>query len=277
MSDEWCDLIKRWSVNVGVSIDGPAEFHNVYRKRRDGSGSFEEAYAGLKTLQKSGIPFHVISVLTTESMPFPEKLLEFYVANSISTVCFNIEEQEGANVVSKFVNARADGDYRRFLKRFIELSLSIDNPPVIREVETALEAIQAYNHMIYNEQTKPFRIISVDCDGNLSTFSPELLGAQHSRYESFRFGNLLTDDFDTIASRIDKSRLYADILAGEKECAAKCDYFGVCGGGAPASKIFENGSAATTETVQCRTFKHSIDVVLDLVDRLPKTQKSFQP
>lgn len=203
-------------------------------------------------------------------MAEPEKMLNFYLENAIDHVCFNIEEQEGLNSKSKLVGSRSpDVRYREFLERFIHLSLQRNEPILIREVENSIRSIQAHGKGMRNQQAEPFAIVSVDCDGNLSTFSPELLGLEHEIYGSFCFGNLLQHDFDEIASCISASRLYADIQAGVRRCADTCAYYGLCGGGAPVNKIYENGSAATTETVYCRTLMRSVDIVLDLMERIP--------
>ena len=29
ITDDWCELIKKWDVNLGLSIDGPEEFHDL--------------------------------------------------------------------------------------------------------------------------------------------------------------------------------------------------------------------------------------------------------
>ena len=47
------------------------------------------------------------------------------------------------------------------------------------------------------QQTTPFAIISVDCRGNFSTFSPELLGLASEDYGDFTLGNVMTDSFDS--------------------------------------------------------------------------------
>lgn len=270
ISEAWCDLIKRWDLNIGVSIDGPRELHDLYRKQRNGAGSFDRTYEGLRKLQRAGIPFHVISVLTVESMAQPEKLFEFYVENELDYICFNVEEQEGTNVDSKLVGSgNSDIRYRAFLQRFLDLALQCQRPLLVREVEHSMRMIHAHGAPVRNDQNEPFSIISIDCDGNVATFSPELLGLEHERYGSFCFGNLVEDNFEEIAARIYESTLYADVAGGVRQCADTCDYYGLCGGGAPSNKIFENGSAATTETAHCRTFMRSVDVVLDLIERLP--------
>jgi uncharacterized protein len=42
------------------------------------------------------------------------------------------------------------------------------------------------------------------------------------------------------------------VAKGVEKCRTTCKYFGVCGGGAPCNKIFENGSLESAETLFCR-------------------------
>ncbi|MBI3435616.1 MAG: GRRM system radical SAM/SPASM domain protein [Proteobacteria bacterium] len=270
LSQDWCDLIRKWRVNVGLSIDGPAEFHDLNRKYRNGAGSFAAAERGLELLKKSDIPFYVISVLTIDSVRHPDRMFDYYEAAGIENVCFNIEEKEGINTSSAVVDGTQFAElYRAFLRRFYERAMQKKNSMVVREFESCLRAIHGFGHVIGNQQSAPLDIVSIDCDGNLSTFSPELLGMDHPTYGSFSFGNVLEDDFDTIAKRVEDSRLYADIRAGVRKCEDECAYYGVCGGGAPANKIYENNSADSTQTVYCRAHQIGIDVALELIERIP--------
>lgn len=278
ITDAWCDLITRWNVNLGVSIDGPAEFHDLHRKYRNGSGSFERAFRGVRLLQARGIPFHVISVLTLASLQAPEAMLTFYDQAGIDHVCFNVEEKEGCHSHSGTLESSCfDELYRSYLETFLELAMRLDKKIVVREFENSVRAIRSYSNEYMNEQTDPFAIISVDCEGNLSTFSPELLGIQHPVYGSFCFGNAAEDDFETIARRVTESSLCADILSGKRKCQSECAYFGVCGGGAPSNKIFENNSADSTETAYCRSQKIAIDVTLSFIERLSRVATQPAP
>jgi len=271
LSDAWCDLIKQWNVNLGLSIDGPAEFHDLNRKYRNGTGSFAAAHRGLQMVKKHGVHFHLISVLTLASLQEPDKMFEFYDREGVQEVCFNIEEKEGSNSASEIIDSpRFEKLYRDFLTRFFELAAQRRKNMVVREFEIPFHFIQAYGHGITNPQTDPFGIISVDCDGNLSTFSPELLGLEHKAYDALSFGNVLHDDFEAIERRIEASKLYADIRSGVQKCEQQCEYFKLCGGGAPVNKIYENDSADTTQTVYCRSYQIGVDVVLDMINRIPE-------
>jgi uncharacterized protein len=42
------------------------------------------------------------------------------------------------------------------------------------------------------------------------------------------------------------------VIAGVERCRDACEYFSLCGGGAPANKLYENGSFDSAETAYCR-------------------------
>jgi uncharacterized protein len=114
------------------------------------------------------------------------------------------------------------------------------------------------------QENAPFAILSVACDGNFTTYSPELLGLKSSHYGDFAIGNLNTD---TLASALnsDKFRnMSNDIARGLSKCRATCEYYSLCGGGAPVNKYFENGTFDSTETMFCRlNRKVLIDVIIE--------------
>ncbi len=85
---------------IGLSIDGPAHIHDAHRKTRSGRGSHEMAMRGLRLLQARGIPFHVISVITKQSLGHAEDIYHFFDELGISQLGFNIEEIEGKNAAS---------------------------------------------------------------------------------------------------------------------------------------------------------------------------------
>jgi len=107
-------------------------------------------------------------------------------------------------------------------------------------------------------------IVNVDCEGNLSTFSPELLGAKGEIYGDFLLGNVLYHDLDSMVATAAFRRLRADVAEGVAECRRTCEYFALCGGGSPSNKYFENGSFRSTETMHCQLSKKAIaDVLLE--------------
>ena len=98
IDEAWCAFFAEERVSVGVSIDGPKHLHDQNRVTRSGRGTFAKTISGIRLLRRHRVPFHVISVLTDQSLDAPEEMLEFYRSEGIESVCFNIEESEGAHV-----------------------------------------------------------------------------------------------------------------------------------------------------------------------------------
>jgi uncharacterized protein len=135
----------------------------------------------------------------------------------------------------------------------------------VREFDWAAAAVRAPRTAVpYNEQVQPFAIISVDVDGHWSTFSPELVGVDHPGCGKFRFGHAFKDEPVVMAEHPGFKRALAKIEEGTQACRRSCRYFHVCGGGAPADKLFENKTLASTETLRCRlAVKRVFDAMTD--------------
>jgi len=87
IDDAWCDFIAETRIGVGVSVDGPQRLHDRNRVTRSGRGTFDRTIRGVRLLRRHGVPFHVISVLTAESLAAPEEMFDFYLAEGIEHVC----------------------------------------------------------------------------------------------------------------------------------------------------------------------------------------------
>lgn len=272
IDDAWCEFIIKTEVGIGVSIDGPQRLHDRNRVTRSGRGTFDKTIAGVRRLKQHGVPFHVISVLTPESLASPREMFDFYLAEGIDHVCFNVEESEGEHRSASFAEAGIEDVYHDFLSEFWRLSAAHPGRiRFIREIDDAQRNIFRPREAGFSNQlATPFAITSMDWSGNIATFSPELLGLKNTQYDDFVLGNINRDRLVDLAERPLLQRMKADIDAGIALCREHCEYFSVCGGGEPVNKLFENGSFATAETTYCRMTKMRVtDLVLDRLERVP--------
>lgn len=265
IDEEWCGFFRRHDVRVGVSVDGPAFLHDARRLTRSGRGTHARVVEGMRCLRQHDVPFHVIAVLTREALDYPDEMHAFFVEHGVEQVGFNIEEIEGPNTVSSLGTADTAARYRAFMDRFFDLATGADAPLAVREFDTMIGAVLRPDDAqpLPPEELAPFAIVSVDCDGNFSTFSPELLGLPSPHYDGFALGNVRDHSFAEAAQTARFRAMAADIARGTEHCRASCAWYRFCGGGAPANKYFENGTFASTETLFCRLHRQALaDVVL---------------
>ena len=252
INDSWCDCFRRNRIVAGISVDGPEDIHDAHRRFRNGRGSHALAMKGIEALHRNDVPFHCISVLTEDAMEQPERMYRFFRDNGIYDVGFNVEEQEGIHTSSSMQGAAMEAKYRDFLQTFWRLSEQDGYPVVLREFEQVISLIQGHQRMTQNELNRPFSILSVDWQGNFSTFDPELLSVASDRYGTFNLGNLRDLSLEESTKTEQFQRLFSDMSQGVHSCQEGCEYFGLCGGGNGSNKFWEHGSLASSETNSCR-------------------------
>jgi len=261
LNKDWVRFFVRTGARVGLSIDGPADLHDANRRTRRGHGTHKGAMRAARLLQDEDHPFHVITVLTERALDHPERLFDFYVQNGIQEVGFNIEEIEGVHTGSSLADGSVETRFRKFIRRFFQLVWDAPGLLRVRELESAIGVLLS-DEPVRDQQNVPFAIVSVGCDGTISTFSPELLSAHHPRFDSFVFGHVATHRLSDIEHAPLFRAISSEIRRGVDACERSCRYFRWCGGGAPANKLFETERFDATETMHCRLTRQ---VVLDEV------------
>jgi len=141
-------------------------------------------------------------------------------------------------------------------------------PISVRELAEAILSVRfLQSQPLANNQVAPFGVITIDVHGNVYTFSPELAGYSANGFSTFAIGNILTSSFEEMHQSTILRELEDQISRGTENCRANCQYFRVCGGGAPSNKLFENGSFASGETMYCRLTKKLVtDFVLSEIE-----------
>lgn len=264
----WCDFFLKIGARVGVSIDGPKQIHDLHRVDRSGRGTFDRAMRGLGLLQAAGLGPSMIMVLTRDSLDHPDDIWKFLIRNSVDLVGFNPEEAEGINLSSSVHDDESERRYHRFLMQFLHLSDPPNGRPRLREYESTASVLRSTSEEVSAHDNVPMAIISFDCDGNISTFSPELLTTSHPMFGSFTFGNVFQQSLADVLENGKFRGVNAPIQEGVRRCRMTCDYYGFCGGGSPSNKIVEAGTFTATETRSCRLrIKVTVSAIADHLER----------
>jgi len=261
INQDWVDLIKRYKVNIGVSIDGPAFIHDKKRVDRKKKGTHEQVMKGVKILQQANVPFGVIMVVTKDSLDYADTICDFFMENGINDIGFNIDEMDGNHLTTSFEKIE-DEKFKYFIQRLLKRAIASNGKFKVREFWLNIRPFTMDIAQPYNIANIPFRILNFDCYGNYSTFCPELITAKSEEYNNFIMGNIMSDGIDAIVTNPIYLRVKNEIDKGVENCKNSCEYWSFCGGGCPSNKYFENGSFSTTETVACKYHKKIIVDVL---------------
>lgn len=77
LSDEWASFFKQHGFLVGLSVDGPREFHDTYRVDKRGDGSFDRVMAGYEILRAHDVDVNVLCCVHTVNQYHPLDVYRF--------------------------------------------------------------------------------------------------------------------------------------------------------------------------------------------------------
>ena len=75
LTDEWCEFFARNRWLVGISIDGPQEYHDLYRRTSSAGPSWEKVMKGIALLKKHRVEWNAMAAVNACNACHP---LEFY-------------------------------------------------------------------------------------------------------------------------------------------------------------------------------------------------------
>lgn len=75
---QWVTFLADNRFSVGISLDGPAELHNEYRKTREDKPTFETTMNGYRLLVENGIPVDLLCVVSDRNVLYPLQVYRFF-------------------------------------------------------------------------------------------------------------------------------------------------------------------------------------------------------
>ncbi|MGU3416063.1 anaerobic sulfatase maturase [Enterobacteriaceae bacterium C34A] len=77
LNDEWCQFFKDHNWLVGISLDGPAEVHDVHRVSRSGNPTHHKVLQAIECLKKHGVEFNLLVVVNSLNSAQPQSLYRY--------------------------------------------------------------------------------------------------------------------------------------------------------------------------------------------------------
>jgi len=113
LNAEWADFLKRENFVVGISLDGPEEFHSLNRLRRDGRSAFEATLRGYRILLESEIHCEILCVVNSANVSHPLEVYRFFKELNASFITFLplVERNAKGNISKRTVDPESFGKF----------------------------------------------------------------------------------------------------------------------------------------------------------------------
>ena len=106
LNDEWCEFFAQNHWLVGISIDGPQEYHDHYRVTPAGKPSWEKVMQGISLLKKHRVEWNAMAVVNAYNAEHPLEFYHFFRDNGCQYLQFTpiverlTEHEDGRTLAS---------------------------------------------------------------------------------------------------------------------------------------------------------------------------------
>ena len=106
LTDEWCEFFAKNHWLVGISIDGPQEYHDHYRMTPAGKPSWEKVMQGISLLKKHRVEWNAMAVVNAYNAEHPLEFYHFFRDNGCQYLQFTpiverlTEHEDGRTLAS---------------------------------------------------------------------------------------------------------------------------------------------------------------------------------
>jgi uncharacterized protein len=253
LNDEWCCFFHDNKFLLGISIDGPQQFHDRYRVDHSGAGTFERVMRGIETCKRHDVEFSALVLLNSANVEHPQELFNFLVENELTYIQFIpcVESDPATGRPADFsITPKQYGD---FLCAMFDLWYGYGPAKLnIRDFDSLLTHYVMGKHTIctYSRQCAGFVVVEHTGDAFCCEF---FVGP------AWRLGNILETPIEKLAG--DKKK-HAFARNKEKLCdkCLVCRHLDICRGGCMKDRrmldagcsILERGASASTRTGEDR-------------------------
>ena len=77
IDDEWAQLFAQYNFLLGVSLDGPQQWHDHYRITAGGQGTYDLVRKGIECLRRHNAEFNILSVVNRVTGEHPREIWSF--------------------------------------------------------------------------------------------------------------------------------------------------------------------------------------------------------
>lgn len=265
LNDEWCRFLADENFLTGISMDGPEEYHDRYRKGRDGSGSFRQVMRGYELLKKFGITTEVLCVVNSYNGGSPGILYDFFRGIDAKYMTFLplVERVPGSEtgVSSETVPAVVFGN---FLSEIFDRWVEKDAGRIkIQIIEEALR--RAFN------QEHTLCIFKVNCGGvPVVEHNGDFYSCDHYVDQDHLLGNI---NEGSLAGFLDSEKQQAfgrsKSLSLPRYCR-ECDVLDMCNGECPKNRFILTPDGEPGLNYLCPGYKIFFKHCQPFIDELRK-------
>jgi uncharacterized protein len=291
LDDRWCEFLTQNQFLVGLSIDGPREFHDLFRVDKHKRPTFDNVMRGVELLKKHRTQFNTLTVVNDSNSQRPLEIYRFLKAVGEGFMQFIplVERKPG--------------------KEAKKIGLDLDMPPdqgeennessvtawSVKPRQLAEFYIRIFEEWVRQDVGKVFvQFFDValanwmGMGSGLCQFAPtcghasalehngDLYACDHYVYPQYKLGNIMQKPLDKLMDLEQQYHFGRDKLDLLPQECVNCDVRFACNGDCPKHRFLRNSDRGPMLSYLCSAYKNifrHMDPYMQVMTRLVSSGK----
>lgn len=263
IDDEWAQIFKEFTLNVGVSVDGNEKINDTQRIDFKGKGTYSEVKRGIKVLQKHGLEPGILAVCAPNTDPSDvfQGIVEDLGIKRFDVLIPDATYLDHPPSILNYYQKLFDLWYDRYYQKDIFITI----------IECLVRGVLGKRSLSNSIGYTPVKTITLLTDGSLEPLD-------YLRISGNEFTKSPYNIFDHELQDLQNHPLWQEVYHASLNLAEKCNdckFKYACGGG-PVQSRWNTQSRYNNPSVYCEDLYGLFDYVKNRVENDLYMEKTAQ-
>lgn len=274
IDQEWCTFLRDNNFLVGISVDGPEELHDHYRRTISGKPSFHRVMKSIELMHRHRVEFNTLSVVNNLTSEYPLEVYRFLKSIGSRFMQFipvverkAVEHETLQLVENSYDKAAAVTEWSVDPEKYGRFLCSVFDDWVKRDV--GLHFVQLFDVTLANWIGEPpgLCVFQKTCGMTaVMEHNGDLYSCDHYVYDKYRLGN--TDN--SSPAELMALKQHADFSKNKYDSlphyCRDCNLLFACHGACPKHRFLRTPSGEPGLNYLCRSYKMFFEHVTPAMD-----------
>ena len=274
LTDEWCEFLHENNWLVGVSIDGPQEFHDEYRRTATGAPSWVKVMRGIQLLNKHNVEWNAMAVVNDFNADYPLDFYHFFKDNGCKYLQITpiveriVNHEDGRHLATLTDSDEAPlADFSVTPEQWGSFLCTIFDEWVRHDVGQTY--VELFDCILANwvGETPGICVYAKECGhAGVMEFNGDVYSCDHFVFPEYRLGNIREKSIAEMLygkQQQQFSKLKSQSLS--KECR-ECKWLFACNGECPKNRFIKDCYGNPGKNYLCQGYRMFFEHVAPYMD-----------
>lgn len=286
LNDDWCRFFKEHNFLVGISVDGPQEFHDECRRDKMGRPSFHKVMRGVELLKKHDVDYNCMAVVNDYNVDFPLEFYQFFKTIGSRFIQFTpiVERIRKIGSPLKLVTTEEKEDETGLApfsvspEKWGSFLCAIFDAWVEEDVGKVF--VQIFDSTLANwvgEQPGVCTMAKTCGHAGVMEFNGDVYSCDHFVFPEYRLGNIYTKPLASMMYSDEQLRFGNDKFDKLPRQCRECDFLFACYGECPKNRFVRDEYGNPGLNYLCRGYYKFFNHVAPYMDFMKRELMAKRP